>query len=120
MFQGPKQTYVAAAALERGDMVKFTAGALTLIKGIATTDSFGCVSKDYAIGDACEVIMFTPGHVVELRVAGTVALDALLYPAADGECDDAVTTGSFRGKALEVGAANQIISVLVTPALPTA
>jgi len=113
-FQSNLQSYVAAAAIVRGDRLKFSAGAITVEPAGATDASVGTAKSDAAIGDVLQCVMHTPGHVVEVRAAGAFAVGATLYGAAAGEVDDAVNAGTDRFHALQAStAADEVVSAFI-------
>lgn len=113
ILEGNLQSYTTSEALDAGDRVIFDAAALTVSKAAATDRAVGCVEQSWASGALAKVRMFVPGHTVKLRLAGTVALGATLYAAADGEVDDAATASDERYRGLQAGAANELVECLV-------
>ena len=111
---GNIQSYTAAAAITRGDRLKFSAGATTVTPAGATDASFAVAEEDAASGALVRVRAHTPGHVVELRAGAAFSVGAALYGAASGEVSGTSNAGTDRFTALEAAAAaNELVSCLI-------
>jgi hypothetical protein len=97
-------TFTAGAALEAFRRVKLSAS-FTVIYAGAGEEFIGITLEKVASGDQVAVELRTSVQSYKMVAAGPVALNAVIYGAADGKIDDAVN-GTAQGIALEAATAD--------------
>ncbi len=109
------RTFTAGEALAANRLVKLSA-ANTVVYADAGELAIGVTRTVAANGATVAVFLLggKPGTIV-VTAAGNITVNALVYPAADGEID-AVSAGQAVGVALNAGSDGALVEVLPLPA----
>ena len=87
--EGSVCTHTAAAAIKRGQFVKFNAGNVTPCS-VAGEQAFGVANNDAASGQPCEVVLV---GVALVRTAAALSVGAAVTTDANGNAVAASTSG---------------------------
>lgn len=98
--------FTATAAISRFRRVKLSSGSGSAVEHAgADSDFIGVAQHDADIGEPVAVALRGAGRTFKCVAAGAVTVGAVIYGAATGKVDDAVS-GTAIGSALEAAAAN--------------
>ncbi len=109
-----RRTFTAGEAIERYKLVKLDgANANQVVKTGAGEEPIGSVENAVANGDEVNVILINRAGTIPVVAAGAIAVNADVYPAADGEVSDTIS-GTKLGQLLgATGAADEVGELLV-------
>jgi len=108
------KAFTTSAAVLAKRLVKYASTGLVAHNTAADADApIGVTEYSVASGDIASVKLLNDGGTFEVTAAGVIALNADVYPAADGKISATVVPGKRIGKAIEAATADgDIIEIL--------